>query len=322
MTESTALDCIVLLCANSILVVFITYLVVLCTWLSAMEACGHPSDPIRLRTVVLTVEDKSHLTPVDFLPVFQDRLLKGQITAFGTVGVGYVWHLTLDSSNVTSAFVQKGDFNIGSTLVKTCIMDQVAYTAFVHWIPFWVPHVDVECALASVLQGTYKSSYIRIAQKGYEGCFSTQRRIRSTADMSSLPHFIKIHSEGLTYKGHVFVPGRKPVCFNCGSEGHMKSDCGAIANPEVSESVQLEELPFESMPESTLCAGKPVAVRLKRSIKKHKISVPKQSKVSSKEIRQVASLVCEASSCGLNTHWKDGLISWDDMADHLIDYHK
>ena len=42
---------------------------------------------------MFTLPKGSKLTPVDFLLAL--TVVKGNIVAFGTVGVGHIWHLTL-----------------------------------------------------------------------------------------------------------------------------------------------------------------------------------------------------------------------------------
>ena len=111
------------------------------------------------------------------------------------------------------------------------------HTAQLHWLPFWIPHSDVEQSLSILLGDKVTCTYIRIPQKGFEGCFSTQRSIQSPANLAKLPYFVNIVSEGVLHKSCLFVPGRPQICFKCHLTGHMKSSCKAenitqaIANP-------------------------------------------------------------------------------------------
>jgi len=186
----------------------------------------HASSQFRRRTVVFTLPPRTHVLASDFALHFAKVVDGCRLQAFGTVGVGHVWHLTVDSEVVAKAIVAQGDFFIGEVPVNVKLMDLVSFTIFVHWLPFWVPHLDVERSLCRALEGNYTSSYVRIDQKGFPGCFSTQRRVHSTVDVRQLPHFLSIRSEGINYRAFLFIPGREPVCFQCGKLGHMKDKCG------------------------------------------------------------------------------------------------
>jgi len=202
-----------------------------------LEGMEHPSDQFRRRTVVFSLPPRSWVRASDFASHIALLISGWRLHAFGTVGVGHIWHLTCDSPEVAKLIVDAGNFAIGDIPVVVTLMQEVSFTVFLHWVPFWVPHVDVERALGAMLHGTYSCSYVRIKQKGFEGCYSTQRRVRSTVDVRKLPHFLTVKSEGLNYRAFVFVPGRAPVCFACGVEGHMKDKCGAKDSQGVQASV-------------------------------------------------------------------------------------
>ena len=48
---------------------------------------------VRSRTVILTLSKGPQVVPGDFYEALE--VVMGRIVAFGTVGVGHVWHLTL-----------------------------------------------------------------------------------------------------------------------------------------------------------------------------------------------------------------------------------
>lgn len=187
---------------------------------------------IRERTVVLTLQRGARVQPFQFLPFFE--CVRGHIVAFGTVGQGHVWQVTLGDRLYAEALVGQGNFSIGNNRVSVTKLDSGLHTAYLYWCPFFVSHADVERAFNAQLAGKVASEYIKMKQEGFSQCFSTQRRIISSVDLSVLPHFLNVTSEGKNYRCFVFVPGRPTVCFNCGQQGHMRSKCassGLAVNP-------------------------------------------------------------------------------------------
>lgn len=182
---------------------------------------------VRSRTVILTLSKGPQVVPGDFYQALD--VVMGRIVAFGTVGVGHVWHLTLIDSHDVEVVLEQGDFEIKGRDVSVSAFDTSLLTGTLFWLPFWVPHRDVEDSLGKLLADAVTSMYVTIPQPGYRDCFSTQRKIRSVTDMSDLPYFIPITSEGHTYRTFLFVPGRPPVCFKCSQSGHMKNSC---TNPD------------------------------------------------------------------------------------------
>lgn len=178
---------------------------------------------VRNRTIVFTIPKEVKVTYADFAPALEP--FKGKFVAFGTVGVSYIWHLTMRTVGDVDAVIDRGDFQIGEIWVRVTRFSDVCNVATLHWLPFWVPHSDVISSLCSILGSRLSCQYITIPQKGYDGCFSTQRRIESPVALDKLPHFVQIESEGQSYRTFLFVPGRPSVCFACGVEGHMKSSC-------------------------------------------------------------------------------------------------
>jgi len=213
---------------------------------SVLRPGDHPIDDIRKKTIVFALPPLIHLTPLDFLPHLSKFANICRFEAFGTVGVGHMLHLTVDDAKAAKNIVQYGDFSIGSVPAKVSWMDLVTFTAFIHWIPYWVPDADVEKALDSLLHDSYRCSYIRIDQPGFQGCYSTQRRIKSVGDLRGFPHFITVRSAGINYRAFVFVPGREPVCFKCGETGHMKDKC--VAQGTVQHIPAQNEHPIQVVP--------------------------------------------------------------------------
>ena len=68
-------------------------------------------------------------------------------------------------------------------------------------------------------------AYVQLPQHGFQGCFSTQRKLCSPVDLKAVPYFVDIQSEERVYRAFLFVPGRPAVCFDCGLTGHMKNAC-------------------------------------------------------------------------------------------------
>jgi hypothetical protein len=179
------------------------------------------------RTLVFTVPKGIKLTYTDFVPFLGPNI--EFMEAFGTVGVGFVWHLTLKNvSNVQSVLGQSenGNFFIRDIIpVHVCRYSEIKHTATLFWLPYWVKNEEVENVLSQLVGSKVAVSYIRIPQQGFHGCYSTQRKVLCPAGLSKLPHFINIESEGVKHRCFLFVPGRPPICFQCGSVGHMKSKC-------------------------------------------------------------------------------------------------
>lgn len=111
------------------------------------------------------------------------------------------------------------------------------FRAILHWLPYWLPNIEIEQHLNFLLEAPVTISYVRLPQPGYRGCFSTQRRVESVADLDALPHFLRVPFEGKYYKAYVFVPGRPQMCFQCGQRGHMRSDCSRNHPEEIIKTV-------------------------------------------------------------------------------------
>lgn len=167
---------------------------------------GDSVKDVRARTVVFTLERGEKIKPGHFLSTLD--VVKGMIEALGTVGVGYVWHVTCLERMYAEAPLLQGDFKIDLYEVKVTALSISCTTAVLYWLPFWVPHNDLETCLNSMLPGKVLATYVRIPQKGFDGCFSTQRRIHSTVDFQGLPHFITVKSRGVSHRCLLFVPGR------------------------------------------------------------------------------------------------------------------
>ena len=175
------------------------------------------------RTVVFTLAKGSQVTPDDFIPHL--LCVSGRMEAFGTVGVGHVWHLTLDSPEAVDTIIDNGHFVVNDRSVSVSRLSSILTSATLFWLPYWVPHDHVVDCLESVLDDRVSCNYVRLPQHGFSSCYSTQRKIHSAVDLKKLPYFITISSEGRSYRSFLFVPGRPAMCFGCGQVGHMKNDC-------------------------------------------------------------------------------------------------
>jgi hypothetical protein len=219
---------------------------------------------LKARTLVFTVPKGVKFQYADFLP-FIGRNSVG-IEAFGTVGVGYVWHLTLKTleflNDILSNVDQSGHFSIGDIQVHVSKYSDIQNTATLFWLPYWVCHQDVQSSISKLSGYKIACSYIRIPQKGYQGCYSTQRRLVSPSGFDKLPHFIPIESEGETYRCFLFVPGRPTICFACQELGHMKSSCPNQRKTTIVADVPIEvaieaDSNEQSMVEGTITPGAP-----------------------------------------------------------------
>lgn len=181
------------------------------------------SDDIKSCTVVFRLAKGPQVVPLDFAPHLD--IVAGRIRGFGTVGVGHIWHLTLTSQCYVDDLITQGDFVLRGRAVAVSKLGTALLSATLFWLPFWVAHEDVITSFGELLQDKVTCEYVRIDQKGFPGCYSTQRRITAATDLKALPHFLSIQSEGHTYRTFLFVPGRPPACFACNAIGHMKSSC-------------------------------------------------------------------------------------------------
>jgi hypothetical protein len=195
------------------------------------------SQYIKDRTVVFTLPTGTHVTWKDFLPAL--NYIKDRIVAFGTVGIGNVWHLTLKDIKDVELVLTLGNFDIANNiLVQISRYNDACFTAILYWLPLWVPHSDVCHTLENLLSSKITCQYMNISQRGFDRCMSTQRKIQSTKSMKTLPYFIDVESNDSIYRTFLFVPGRRPLCFACGSIGHKQNQCGKIQD--------LNDLPQES----------------------------------------------------------------------------
>lgn len=188
-----------------------------------MATSSQPVMSVKNRTVVLTLPKGLNVSSEDFLPFLE--LVRGRIIAFGTVGVGYIWHLTLKSLPDVDRVIDRGNFYIGDFLVQVSRFSDMCNIGTLYWLPYWVPHDDVVSNISKLLGSRLSCQNIQIPQRGFEGCYSTKRRLESPVSLDKLPHFLQIESEGQVYRTFLLVPGRPPVCFHCGGSGHMKSSC-------------------------------------------------------------------------------------------------
>lgn len=181
---------------------------------------------IKDRTVVLTLPTGSDITYKDFLPAL--NYVRDRIVALGTVGIG-CWHLILKETTDVELVLAIGNFNIADNiLVQISRFSDVCFTGILFWLPLWVPHSDVCHAFENLLSSKITCQYVNILQRGFQGCMTTQRKIQSTTSMKPLPYFIDIESNNSIYRTFLFVPGRRPLCFACGSIGHKRRQCVKI----------------------------------------------------------------------------------------------
>jgi hypothetical protein len=163
----------------------------------------------KLRTLVITCPKGSKFVYSDFDPLLSD--FRQYIECFGTVGVGYVWNLTLTHSHHVDVVLSKTDN--GNFFVKNVIpvfvsrFTEVKQSATLFWLPYWVPNDLVIQQLSIVLGSKVSCSYIRIAHGSLNGCYTTQRRLVCPVGLEKLPHFVDIFFENERYRCHVFIPG-------------------------------------------------------------------------------------------------------------------
>lgn len=193
----------------------------------------------KVRTVVFTLPVGSRVVPQDFLEALGS--IKGMMVAFGSVGVSHIWHLTCVSESAVDVLVSNGDFLIkeNSIPVRVSRLSDIPTVAVVHWLPFWIDNFVIENTLRNHLPS---STSIAVSHKlvsggGFSNVYSTQRRVQGVGDLSGLPYFVEIESQGKRYRAHIFVPGREQVCFSCHKVGHMKGQCPQVQQ-EVSEQVE------------------------------------------------------------------------------------
>ena len=178
------------------------------------------------RTIVFTLPRGLKAVPKDFEPVLD--IVIGKMLAFGTVGVGHVWHVTLLDDQSASMLLDQGHFSLHGKEVSVARLSTLAHTAFLYWLPFWIPNDLVEEALESLLGDCVTSTYVRMSQPGYQDCYTTQRKITSAVSLDGLPYFLPIEFERVTHRACLFVPGRQPICFQCGQVGHMRNQCHGV----------------------------------------------------------------------------------------------
>ena len=202
------------------------------------------SQSIKDRTLVLVCSrgnKGTRIIPSDFLPAL--ACVRGSIEAFGTVGVGYVWHITLSDTSAADVLLSQGNFSIREVQVSISRLSKGFFQATLHWIPYWVPDRDVESVFSTLLSSPVTCTYIRVPQVGFLDCFSTQRAIQSVVSLEALPHFLYVTSEGVSYKSCLFVPGRVPVCFACHQPGHMRGQCTSKAAISAEGATGPEDVP-------------------------------------------------------------------------------
>ena len=288
------------------------------------------SHAIKDRTLVFTLPKGVRVKPIDFLPALSQ--VNGLFEGFGTVGVSHIWHMTFIDQASHDLILSQGSFTIldGVHVVVSKLSDGF-HTAQLHWLPFWIPHSDVEQSLSILLGDKVTCTYIRIPQKGFEGCFSTQRSIQSPANLAKLPYFVNIVSEGVLHKSCLFVPGRPQICFKCHLTGHMKSSCKAenitqaIANPVKPDE---EENSEQSSDESQMVDEKDIPDSYMISINHESyiqvqgqdcvITPPDYSDLTDYDFC-IANLKCnkKTHSCGLISLWLRGRVSHRRMQEHF-----
>lgn len=293
------------------------------------------------RTVVFSLPPGAHASPHDF----SDQLEKyeGQFVAFGSVGVSHEWHLTCCSSETVTAIVEEGDFLIkGNVPVKVSKLSDISQVGILHWLPFWVDNGLVEAALADYLpsvQFRVTHKYIPGGRFAGTGVYSTQRRVVGSGDISKLPYFLDIVSEGKAHRAHLFVPGRQQICFSCRKIGHMKGQCSqAILVDKVPEVQEKEESSSSSGEESLGEEEEQVQVVKGRSYKilyekddviaplrsdGHDMIVcpPPHSTICLQDY-QAALKKCSHGMCHLIRYWRQEHVSYARLNMHLDEYHQ
>ena len=149
---------------------------------------------IMQRTIVFTLPRGTKVFPKDFEPAL--NIVPGKLVAFGTVGVGHVWHAILIDMESVHLLLDLGSFCIKGKEVMVSQLSTLSHTAFLYWLPFWVPNNVVEDCLESALGDVVDSEYVRMSQPGVQDCYSTQRKLTSAVSLSSLPYYLSVRYEG------------------------------------------------------------------------------------------------------------------------------
>lgn len=223
---------------------------------------------IQERTLVFTFAKGLQVNYSHFLPILAPYM--GRFTAFGTVGVGHIWHITFNQVADADEFIGTySKFVICDNLVEVSVSKyaDTLNVGTIFWLPYWVPHSDVVRTIASYTENRATCTYIQIPQKEYQGCYSTKRRVESPTCLKDMPYFFNINSEGVTYRVFLFVPGREAVCFKCKKTGHMRNSCPGteqVVPMDTQQSAQINHVvdpPVNEAPVSDLAPEVPIEVQ-------------------------------------------------------------
>ena len=157
---------------------------------------------------------------------------------------------TLLDDQSASMLLNQGHFSLHGKEVSVARLSTLAHTAFLYWLPFWIPNDLVEEALESLLGDCVTSTYVRMSQPGYQDCYTTQRKITSAVSLDGLPYFLPIEFERVTHRACLFVPGRQPICFQCGQVGHMRTQCHGVKPSVVQDPVVVQD--HQSVPSNAI----------------------------------------------------------------------
>ena len=191
------------------------------------------------------------------------------------------------------------------------------------------------------------STYIKIAQQGYKGFYSTQRSIHSVADLSDLPYFIPVKYEGKTYRTFLFIPGRPPVCFACKAQGHMKSSCpntskypavpASLPPPEPDQKISTEDVVEETADgnhgEDDSEVERDVSYRIEvpKGDKKSyityesevlEVTPPEERRERYTDSEKKLRTKCTSKKCFWIPLWAGNRLTFQDMDDHLSNVHE
>ena len=101
--------------------------------------------------------------------------------------------------------------------------------ARLHWIPPWVDKESIEVSLAQIGVEVVSLTPDRSTIPKF---VNSEIRVWTAilrGDRDDMPHIFKVYDEcmGDEIDSLVTITGRKPYCFRCKGEGHIRSKCTA-----------------------------------------------------------------------------------------------
>ena len=188
-------------------------------------------DNVISRTLTIKLPNGATYNRLDLIEGFKEEHFDlKKIEALGPRKQNSVWYVTLTSEEATAELLEKGQIDIRGRTGFIFGQGSSLHRMRIHWAPYFMPQATLIAHLKRILPTDakiegfgFEKSKIQDAQHIATGVRYVI--IRYSGAPEDLPHLINAPTAGETWEILCTVQGRQPICLNCKSVGHIRSQC-------------------------------------------------------------------------------------------------